>query len=161
VTAAAAVAVRRPREHRDEGSAVVEFVSLGVLMLIPLVYLVMTLGRIQAAAFASDSAARAAARAFSDAPDDATGLARARSAVRLGLGDQGFDVDPAKAMQPTCAASPCLTPGSRISIRVSVDVVLPGIPALIDQFASTHVTVQSIQAATVDLFRPVASGGTG
>jgi hypothetical protein len=140
---------------------VVEFVSLGVLMLIPLVYLVITLGRIQAAAFAVDGSARAAARAFTAAPDDATGRARALAAVRLGLADQGFPVDPAQAGSLTCSAAPCLTPRARVVVRVSIDVVLPGIPALVDRFASTHVTVTSTQTATVDAFRAGSSTGVG
>ena len=38
------------RRRRDEnGSAVVEFVMLGVVLLLPLVYLVLMLGRVQAA----------------------------------------------------------------------------------------------------------------
>ena len=35
----------------DDGRAIVEFVFLGVLMIVPLIYLVLILGRIQAAAF--------------------------------------------------------------------------------------------------------------
>ena len=45
----------RPSRWRstDEGSAVVEFVTIGVLMMVPLVYLVLCLGRVQAAAYAT------------------------------------------------------------------------------------------------------------
>ncbi len=50
---------RRVRlSRRDRGRAVVEFVFLGVLLLVPLIYLVMVIGRIQAAAFAVSTAAR-------------------------------------------------------------------------------------------------------
>jgi hypothetical protein len=142
----------RPR-HDETGSAVVEFVSLGVVMLIPLIYLVLTLGRIQAASFAVDSAARAAARAFTTAPDEATGRARALAAVRLGLRDQGFDDDPGTAARLTCSASPCLTPQGRVSVQVTVDVVLPGVPSAVDRLARTHVSVRSTRSATVDAFR--------
>ena len=37
----------------DRGSAVVEFVTLGVLLLVPLVYLVLAMGRVQAATYAA------------------------------------------------------------------------------------------------------------
>jgi hypothetical protein len=125
----------------------------GVLLLVPLVYLVLTLARIQAAAFAVDGAARAAARAFARADDEATGRARALTAVRLGLRDQGFDDDPTAAGQLTCSSSPCLTPGGRVRVRVSVQVVLPGLPAVIDRLARTQVTVRAEHLAVVDDFR--------
>lgn len=143
---------RAAARRDDTGSAVVEFVTLGVLLLIPLVYLVLTLGRIQAASFAVDGAARAAARAFTAAPDEATGRARALAAVRLGLRDQGFDVDPATAMRLVCASSPCLTPQARVDVRVTVDVVLPGVPSAVDRLAGTHVRVTCTRSATVDAF---------
>jgi Na+-transporting methylmalonyl-CoA/oxaloacetate decarboxylase gamma subunit len=143
----------------DAGSAVVEFVALGVLVLIPLIYLVLCLGRVQAAAFAADSAARSAARAFTTAPDEVNGRARALAAVRLGLRDQGFDDDPATAAQVICSTNPCLTPQGRVRIQVSIDVVLPGVPSAVDRFAGTHATVRSARSATVDAFRPAATPG--
>ena len=114
-----------PRPDRDEGSAVVEFVALGLLLLVPVVYLVVTLGRIQAATFAVDGGARSAARAFVTAADDARGGALAASSARLALLDQGFTPG-ADAVVVECSARPCLTPQGRVVVRVSVDVVLPG-----------------------------------
>jgi Flp pilus assembly protein TadG len=146
---------RREVARRDDaGSAVVEFVFLGVLLLVPLVYLVLALGHAQAAAFAADSAARAAARAFTTAPDEATGRARALAAVRLALRDQGFDQEPASTTRLACSARPCLMPNVRVSVEVSVDVVLPGIPSAVDRIAGAHVTVRSRQSVVVDAFRP-------
>ncbi|HEY6798382.1 MAG TPA: hypothetical protein VI248_27195 [Kineosporiaceae bacterium] len=148
--------VRAVGRRDDTGSAVVEFVFLGVLLLVPLVYLVLALGRVQAAAFATDSAARAAARAFTTAPDEATGRVRALAAVRLALRDQGFDRDPAAASWLTCSSQPCLAPNVRVGVEVSVDVVLPGVPSGVDRIAGTHVTVRSQQFAVVDAFRSPA-----
>jgi hypothetical protein len=139
--------------YPDEGSAVVEFVTLGMLLLIPVVYLVLTLGRIQAAAYAVDGAAREAGRAFVAANDERTGRARAHTAVRLGLLDQGFDVNPAQAATIECRQSPCLSPEGRVVVQVSVDVVLPGVPGFVDRLVATHVTVRSTQTAAVDAFR--------
>jgi len=76
--------------RRDQGSAAIEFVAIGVLLLTPLIYIVIALSRIQAASFAADSSAREAARAFVTAVDDDDGRRRAAIAVRLGLRDQGF-----------------------------------------------------------------------
>jgi hypothetical protein len=134
---------------------VVEFVTLGVLLLIPVIYLVLVLGRIQAAAYAADGAAREAARAFVAAADERDGRARVLAAVRLRLLDQGFDVEPARVATIECRQTPCLSPEGRVVVQVSVDVVLPGIPGFVDRFVATHVTVRSTQTAVVDAFRPV------
>lgn len=133
-----------------------EFLALGVLLLVPLAYLALLLGRVQAATFAVDAAAREASRAMVAAPDEAVGSARARTAVRLALLDQGFPVDPDAVTTVTCTGRPCLTPQERISVRVTVDVVLPGVPAFLDRVVPAHVTVASTQVASVDAFRPAA-----
>lgn len=131
----------------------VEFVSLGVLLLVPLVYLVLTLARVQAAAFAADGAARAAARAFVRADDEASARALALAAVRLGLRDQGFDDDPASAAELTCTGAPCLTPQGRVRVQVTVRVVLPGLPAVLGRAVGAQVTVRAEHTAVVDAFR--------
>ena len=140
------------RPPADEGNAVIEFVVLGLLMLVPVVYLVVTLGRIQAASFATDGGARSAARVFVTADDDARAGALAASSARLALLDQGF-APGADVVAVTCSAQPCLTPQGRVVVRVSVDVVLPGVPAALDAVIPTHVTVRSTHVATVDRFR--------
>ena len=59
--------VRRGRA--EGGSAVVEFVFLAVLLVVPLLYLVMTVSRVQAGSYAASTAAREAGRAFVTARD--------------------------------------------------------------------------------------------
>jgi Flp pilus assembly protein TadG len=142
-----------PLTGRERGNASVEFVVLATLLLVPVVYLVLTLGRLQAAGFATDGAARDAVRAYLAAPDEATGTQRALAAVRLGLLDQGFDVDAARAMRLECSAAACLGAGGRVTVQVSVDVVLPGVPAALDVVVPTHVTVRSTQLGASDAFR--------
>jgi hypothetical protein len=127
-------------------------VTLGLLLLLPLIYLVMATGRVQAATYAADGSARAAARTFVLAGDDDEGRARARAAVRLGLRDQGF-AEQAGRLELACSADPCLTPGARVTVTVTVDVVLPGVPKVVDGVVPAHVTVRSTQVAAVDEFR--------
>ena len=43
--------IRLRAGRADQGRAIVEFVFLGVLMVVPLIYLVLILGRVQAAAY--------------------------------------------------------------------------------------------------------------
>jgi hypothetical protein len=75
---------------RDAGNALVEFVGLSVLLLIPLVYLILGVFSVQRSAFAATEAAREAGRAFATAPSEQQGLARARLAAALALSDQGI-----------------------------------------------------------------------
>jgi hypothetical protein len=138
---------------------VVEFVSIGMLLMVPLVYLVVAMSRIQAATFAADGSAREAARSFVTASDEADADRRARIAVRLGLVDQGFNGEDDGKLDVECAANPCLTPGSRVTARVEVAVMLPGVPRFIGRALSTRVTVRASQAAVVDEFRAVGGGG--
>ena len=62
----------RERLTDEGGTAVIEFVWLAVLLLIPLIYLILCLARVQAGSYAVTQGAREAARAFVTAEDDAT-----------------------------------------------------------------------------------------
>ena len=138
--------------RRDErGSAVVEFVTLGVLLLIPLVYLVMALGRVQAGAFAVSQAARESGRAFvtTDAGEDAT--ARAVAAARISFADHRFEDE--GVVTVSCDGSPCLRAGGRVVTTATVRVPLPLLPAFVDGALPLSVPVSATHVSTVDRFR--------
>lgn len=138
----------------DDGSAVVEFVTLGVLMLVPVVYLVLTLGRIQAGAFAAEAGAREAARAFTAADDETSGRAVAQAAVALALRDQAFEPSPrGDDLVIRCRASPCHAPGGSVHTLVTVEVPLPAMPRFVTRAVPAVVTVQAEAVAVVDRFR--------
>lgn len=138
----------------DAGSAVVEFVTLGVLLLVPVVYLVLVLGRVQAAAFAAEAGAREAARALTTSDDEATGRERAGAAVALALRDQAFEPSPhGEELLIACEASPCLTPGAHVHTTVTVEVQLPAVPAFVTRVVPSVVTVDAAAVAVVDRFR--------
>lgn len=83
--------MRRPvRVSKDAGAATVEFVFAGVLLLVPLLYLVLALFEVQRNAFAVTQAAREAGRAIATAEKSSAGRARAVYAVQLALADQGL-----------------------------------------------------------------------
>jgi Flp pilus assembly protein TadG len=137
---------------RDEGSALVEFVFLAVLMLVPIVYLVVALGRIQAGALAVEQGAREAGRAFVTAPDEASAGARARAAAALAYGDQGFGGPAPGELTISCSARPCLTAGARVRVSGSLTVVLPGVPRFLVHAVPLEVRLRAIHVATVDRF---------
>lgn len=137
----------------DEGTAVVEFCLLALVMLVPVVYLVVALGRLQAGAFAAQGAAREAGRAFVTATDEAAARRRADAAAAIAFADQGF-VDPALvSIDVSCAAVPCLTPDQRVVVRSRVLVVLPAVPRLLDRVIPARIEVTARHVATVDRFR--------
>jgi Flp pilus assembly protein TadG len=76
--------MRRPRG--DEGNALVEFTYLAVLLMVPLIYLLLAVFRVQSAAFGVTEAARQAGRAYARADDPAAGAAVGAEAARLAPG---------------------------------------------------------------------------
>jgi len=142
---------RLARARNEEGSAIIEFVFLGVLMLVPLIYLVMTLGRIQAGSYAVTTASREAGRAFVTAQSGEDAAARARAASEVAFGDQGFDGT--GTMEIACSASPCLTPQGRVETTARVVVPLPLIPGFARDVVPLQIPLTASHLSTVDRFR--------
>ena len=146
-------AARRLHAGRDDGSALVEFLGVTLVLLVPTVYLVLVLGRVQAATFAVEGAAREAARVYVAADDAAQGAERAVTVVGVALRDQGFDDDAALALALTCSAEPCLTPGAEVAATVQVRVPLPFVPAFVGDVLPLEVPVSAERVAPVDAYR--------
>ena len=113
----------------ERGSAIVELVWLGTLLLVPLMWVVVSVGEVQAGAFGTSAAARAAGRAYALSPDEAVGSERARTAARQALTDQGLTAAPMQVIV-TCTPVPadCLSGGSVVTVRVATEVALPLLP---------------------------------
>lgn len=118
------------RTRRTEsGTALVEAVWLVVLLLVPLVYLLVSVSEVQRASYALSGAARAAARAYSLASDEAGAPERARIAARLALADHDIELaDVAFGVQCRPVAQDCLAPGGTITVDLRHQVVLPLVP---------------------------------
>lgn len=152
-----------PKDWRsDEGSAVVEFVFLAVLLMVPIVYLVVSLAAVQSAAFAAEAVARDASRAAVvggvDALREGASVASAERAAReraaavsvITLADFKID-EPDAQLGIACSTDPCLTPGSDVIVDVTVTVALPVIGALVP---GAEVSVSSRASAPVDGYLP-------
>jgi hypothetical protein len=126
---------------------------LAVVMLVPVVYLVLALGRIQAGAFAAQGAAREAGRAFVTADDEGSARLRADAAAAIAFADQGFDDPAVVGIDVRCAGSPCLASDQRVLIHSRVLVVLPGVPRLLDRVIPARIEVTARHVSTVDRFR--------
>ena len=141
------------RRRRDErGSAVVEFTVLAVLMLVPLIYLVMTMARLQAGAYAASAAAREASRAYVTARSADTAEPRALAAAGIAFEDQGFGGG-LGTLTMACDGSPCLRPEGRIEVVATVTVPLPFVPAFARDVVPLEVPVSASHVAVVDRFR--------
>jgi Flp pilus assembly protein TadG len=144
--------VTRPPRRNEDGTAIVEFVWLAILLLVPLLYIVLAVFDAQRAAYAASAAARSAGRAFVTAPDQASAYSRAREAVRLAYADQRLDDAPSVTI--TCRPNPrqCLTPGSVVRAEVHSAVTLPLMPAVLGSEAPA-ITVESEHEAPYGTFR--------
>ena len=110
-----------PDRADDAGAAVLEVLVLGVGLLVPLLYGVLSVMAVQSASYAATSAAREASRAYVAADTPAQGLARAKVATRLVLADAGVT---SSGPAVRCVGG-CLVPGSRVDVTVRVVVPLP------------------------------------
>lgn len=148
----------------DDGSAVLEFVALSVVVLIPFIYLLLSVFTVQRASFGVTQAAREAGRVLATSDDLASGTARAQAAATLAMSDQGVTAVPVVSyVKP---GTPCgnaggpsaasLAPGARFTVCVTEHVSLPytdkgllhlGQHAAITVTASTLVSVDSYRAA--------------
>lgn len=123
----------RVSRRRDErGNALVEFVWLGILLLVPLVWVVVSVFEVQRGAFAVSAAARAAGRAYALSPDEETALRRARAVAQQTLDDQGSPGMLAE-VRVRCSNGPgrCLEGTSVITVEVVSGVELPAVPDLL------------------------------
>jgi hypothetical protein len=117
--------VRRPTQA---GSALVEVTWLGIVLLLPMVWIVLAVSDVQRGSFGVTAAARSAGRAFALAPDDASGHEQARAAAAVALADQGLG-DSDWTIEVGCLPlSDCHVGGAVVTVRIETQVVLPFVP---------------------------------
>jgi hypothetical protein len=136
----------------ERGSILVEVVFLLVLLTAPVFYLVGTLGRLQAGAYAVSAAGREAGRAYVTSPDQASAGGRALAAANLVHAAHGFETGEA-GMLIDCAAPPCLRAGESITVSTTLDVELPLIPDFMAGVVPTSVRLTAQHVEPVDAFR--------
>jgi Flp pilus assembly protein TadG len=120
-----------PRDG-EAGSAMVEFIGASVLLLLPLVYLMLTVFRVQAGAFAVTQAARSVGRVYAAQGDTDAARELVAAAAAVAVGDQGLPDTVAVAYAAAgvpCAAAvatpPPLAAGQPVAVCVHEQVPLP------------------------------------
>lgn len=153
-----------PRVGSDGGSAIIEFLGMSLLLLVPLLYLVVALSRIQAGSFGAEFASREASRgavvAGVQSLDHGANLGQAVAAAdrrgsavaTLAVEDFGFDADRSMKVAFACEPQPCLSPGSDVIATVEIRVDLPGLPGFVRGWLPLGVTLKSASASAVDGF---------
>ena len=138
--------MRRPAG--DDGNAVLEFVHLSLLLMVPLLYVLTTVFQVQRAAFGVTEAARQAGRAFATADSEAEGGLRAEAAARTAMQDQGVELAAPLVLEP----SDGLEPGSVVRVRVEHRVELPLLGGLFGDVVPPNIPVRAEHVAVVDRF---------
>jgi len=141
------------RLSTDEGSASLEFITAGMLLLLPLVYLVLTMSSIQAGAFAVEGAARQAARVYVQSATVGEANAAAERAIEFALADYGLDADDV-TVSVSCRPTPsqCLQRRGFVTVVVSTTVTLPLVPPVLDLDVGLSVPVTSTATQQVSRF---------
>ncbi|MFT3799453.1 TadE family protein [Microbacterium sp.] len=137
----------------DAGSAALEFILVGLVLLVPIVYLVVALGAIQGQALGVEAAARQLARTVAAAPDAATADARADRVLAAIVDEYGLDPDTIEvAVRCVDAAVACPSAGALISVTVTAQAALPLVPAVLDLDERTRVPVEATSVQKVSRF---------
>ena len=146
--------LRRNRSARtellgdEEGAAALEFVVGGLLLLVPLVYLVLTLGAVQEHTLGAEAAARHTARVIGQSESAEAASAGGDAVLASVIREYGMDAGDVH-VGVTCrpAASVCPAPGATVIVTVRTRVSLPLMPSIfgLDQVAAIPVEAQSAQ----------------
>ncbi|WP_240771280.1 hypothetical protein [Nocardioides sp. GY 10113] len=134
-----------------------EITWIGILLLLPLLWLVLAVFDVQRGAFGTSGAARAAARAYALAPNDQVGEERARAAARLALADQGVEGEPVLSFDCTPRLASCHSGTAVVTVRVRTTVELPGFP---DVFGggTPRFRLDSAHTVPIGRFREIDGG---
>lgn len=150
------------RLSSEEGSASLEFLTVGMILLVPLVYLVLAMSAIQGGALAVEGAARQAARVAVRAVDEGAADVAVQRAVRVALDDYGVDADAASVSVSCSPSGDCLAPGERVRVSVTATVALPLVPDVLALHQAASVPLEASATQTVSRFaggRDSAGGG--
>ncbi|MGV8969429.1 MAG: hypothetical protein ACOH1J_03165, partial [Microbacteriaceae bacterium] len=140
-------------QAREEGSASLEFITAGLILLLPLVYLILTVAAIQAGSLAVEGASRQAARVFVQSETAADARASAQRALEFALADYGIDADQA-TISISCTPRPadCLTRRGFVTVVIMARVPLPLVPSALTIDAPLNVPLSSTATQQVSRF---------
>lgn len=134
----------------DDGSAALEFITVGVILLVPLAYLVMTLGAVQENLLGAEAAARHTARVIGQADGADAAAANSDAVLASVIDEYGMDaanVDVAVSCTP--AGVPCPSAGATVIVTVRTHVSLPFVPPIFGLDRASSIPLEAAAAQKV------------
>ncbi|ALD63517.1 hypothetical protein [Arthrobacter sp. AG1021] len=129
----------------ERGSAIVEFIFAATILLIPMIYLVLAAAALEGGSYAVVSAADQAAKVFAVSENPAQARSNAQAAADRAMANFGFS----GSNTAIACSGECLSPGSVVTVTVSLDVPLPFVS---DYISASAFTVDATAAQRVDRF---------
>lgn len=141
----------RDQHASDSGRAILEVIFGAVLLLIPTVYILITVLKFQAATFAVTQAARDVGRVVSINFPNGT-QTQVQQVAEVALADQQLSArdvvvrftEPGASCDAGTTTLPPLRAGSRVDVCVTTVVDLPGVPSVIGGSRNTVTGVYSL-----------------
>ena len=132
----------------ERGSAALEFILVGMLLLVPLVYLIVSLGLIQGQSLGAEAGTRHIARALSTAEDADAARESADRILRSVVDEYALDAASVR-MSMTChpAGRTCPEAGATMIVTITTDVALPLVPPVLglDRLATVPIGASAAQ----------------
>lgn len=143
----------RSTDDPERGSAALEFIVVGLVLLVPVVYLIVTLGLVQGQSLGAEAAARHIARAVATA----AGTAEADESAELVLASvvDEYDLDP-RAVDVTLSCRPagtsCPAAGATLIVTVRTAARLPLVPPVLGLDQVARIPIEASAAQKVSRF---------
>jgi Flp pilus assembly protein TadG len=132
----------------ERGSAALEFILVGMVLLVPLVYLIVSLGLIQGQSLGVEAGARHIVRAVSTAADADAARLSADRILRSVVSEYALDADAVRVSLECRPAGPsCPEAGSTVVVMVQTRVALPLVPPVLglERLASIPIEASAVQ----------------
>ena len=115
----------RETEDPEQGSALVEFIGLGALLMVPTVYFLLSVFSMQSDAFAASNASAHALQVIQFLPPEQRTQSAVQAVAALTASDFGLG---AETITATLSCEDVCAQGERMSVDVTVEVGLPLVP---------------------------------
>lgn len=132
----------------ERGSAALEFILVGMLLLVPLVYLIVALGLIQQQSLGAEAGARHIARALSTAEGADAARQSADLILESVVDEYALDADSVHvSLECHPASGSCPEAGSTLVVTIRTTVALPLVPPVLglDRVASIPIEASAVQ----------------
>lgn len=140
-------------DHDERGSAALEFILVGMLLLVPLVYLIVSLGLIQGQSLGAQAGARHIARALSTSQNPDAARQSADLIVRSVVDEYAMDADSVSvSFECRPAGGPCPAAGATLVVTIQTRVALPLVPPVLGLERLASIPIEASAAQKVSRF---------